>query len=323
MEPYAPPAAPYPGPPPSPPGPTGQAPLRWEITEVISGAWAVFQRQWMPLCVSMLIVGLIVAVPMIVLYVVGMFAVVAGSSAAASGGDPDVGGAVAVATMGGMFVAMFLVISLVMPIFTGRLLRMALTAVRGGTPTVGDLFSGEMRYGSMFALMLLQGMLIGFGYMLFVVPGVILALGLYFSAYLVIDQRMGAVDAMKASWKLTTGRKGEVFVVMLVFGLISAGCGMIPFVGHFIGYSLMMLGISIVYLRLMGEWAPVLPQPQQVPYPAQYAQQGYSQPGYPQQQPYGQQPYPQQQALRAVQPPYGGSYGPPYGGGGYGPPPGP
>jgi uncharacterized membrane protein len=219
----------------------------------------------------------------------------------------------------GIFGAMFLVISLVMPLFTGRLLRMALTAVRGGTPTVGDLFSGEMRYGSMLALMLLQGMLIGLGYMLFIVPGVILALGLYFSAYLVIDQRMGAVDAMKASWKLTTGRKGEVFVVMLVFGLISAVCGMIPFVGHFIGYSLMMLGVSIVYLRLMGEWAPVVPQPQ-VPYPAQYGQQPYGQQPYG----YGPQPYPQPAYGQPPPPPPGGygGYGPPYGGGN-GPPPGP
>jgi hypothetical protein len=267
----------------------------------------------------MLIVGLIVAVPMMILYLVGMFAIVGASSAAASGGDPDAGGVIAITMFAGIFGAMFLVISLVMPLFTGRLLRMALTAVRGGTPTVGDLFSGEMRYGSMLALMLLQGMLIGLGYMLFIVPGVILALGLYFSAYLVIDQRMGAVDAMKASWKLTTGRKGEVFVVMLVFGLISAVCGMIPFVGHFIGYSLMMLGVSIVYLRLMGEWAPVVPQPQ-VPYPAQYGQQPYGQQPYG----YGPQPYPQPAYGQPPPPPPGGygGYGPPYGGGN-GPPPGP
>ncbi|MGD0526838.1 MAG: YciC family protein [Polyangiaceae bacterium] len=300
MQPYAPPAAPYPGPP-APPGPTGQAPLRFEITEVISGAWAVFTRQWMPLCVAMLIVGLIVAVPMILVYVVGMLGFIAGSQAAIGGGDPD-GGVIALAMFGGVFGAMMLVMCLVMPLFTGRLLRMGLTAVRGGTPTVGDLFTGEMRYRSMLALMLLQGMLIGVGYLLFIVPGVILALGLYFSAYLVIDQRMGAVDAMKASWKLTTGRKGEVFIVMLVFGLLSAVCGMIPFVGHFIGYAMMLLGVSIVYLRLMGEWAPVLPQPQAA-YPAQYGQQPYA-------PPYG-----------GAQPPpaggYGG-YGPPYGGG---PPP--
>ena len=81
VQPYAPPAAPYPGPPPQP-GPTGRAPLRFEISEVISGAWEVFTRQWLPLCVSILIVSLIVAVPMVLLYIVGVFVVLAGAGAA-------------------------------------------------------------------------------------------------------------------------------------------------------------------------------------------------------------------------------------------------
>ena len=66
MQPYAPPAAPYPGPP-ATPGPTGRAPLPWEISEVLSGAWNVFTRNWAPLCVGMLIVGLIVGGPMMLL----------------------------------------------------------------------------------------------------------------------------------------------------------------------------------------------------------------------------------------------------------------
>jgi len=297
---------------PAPPGPTGQAPLRFEITEVVSCAWEIFTRQWMPLCVGMLLVGLLVAVPTIVLYMAGMFIVIS-TTGAAAGADPDFEAVIGIAVFGGIFGAMLLVTCFVMPLFIGRLLRMALTAVRGGTPTVGDLFTGEMRYGSMLALMLLQGMLIGLGYMLFIVPGVILALGLYFSAYLVADQRMGAVDAMKASWKLTIGRKGEVFVVMLVFGLLSAVCGMIPLVGHFIGYSLMLLGVSIVYLRLMGESVRSCRRGRSRT-PRRRAPTRAVRTATLRQQPYAQQPPPPAGG-------YGG-YGPPYGGGN-GPPPGP
>lgn len=292
MQPYAPPAAPYPGPEVTP-GPTGRMPLTWEISEVLSGAWNVFTRHWAPLCVGMLIVGLIVGGPMMVLYIVMMVASVAAGEASASRGgapDPDAGLAIALG-FAGVFVGFMLLILLLTPVFIARLMRMAMTAVRGGTPAIGDIFRGEMRYGSMLALSLLQGTLIFLGYLLFVVPGVILALGLYFSAFLVVDQRMGAVDAMKASWQLTNGKKGQVFVVMLVFGLVSAGCGFIPFVGHFIGYSLMLLGISIVYLRLMGEAVPFLPAP---PMPHPYTQQpqygaygGYAPPP----PPYGQPPY--------------------------------
>jgi hypothetical protein len=284
VQPYAPPAAPYPGPPRNQ-GPSGRAPLGFELTEVLSGAWNVFARHWMALCTGLLVVGCLVGVPLMGLYVVGVLVAVAGSSAVASHGGPDPGTAMALAMLG-LLAGAIPIIFLLTPIFAARLLRMSLTAVRGGTPAVGDLFRGETRYGAMLALMLLQGLLIGLGYLLFIVPGVILAIGLYFSAFLVVDQRMGAVDAMKASWELTRGRKGEVFGTVLVFGLVAAGCGLVPLVGHFVGYALMMLGMSIVYLRLMGEWAPVLPPP--APYPG--APYGGYPPPYGQQPPYGPAP---------------------------------
>jgi uncharacterized membrane protein len=263
----------------------------------------------MPLCVGMLLVGLIVGAPIMVLYFVGI-GVVAGAGTAASEGEQGAA-AIAIGAGIGVFVAIMLVVHLVAPIFTARLLRMFLTAVRGGTPTVGDIFKGETRYGSMVALTFLQSTCIFLGYLLLIVPGVILAIGLYFSVYFVVDRRMGAVEAMKASWAATKGRKGQVFVLMLLLGLVSAGCGMIPFVGNFIGYSLMFLGISIAFLRLMGEPVPVLPAPPPPAYPAQW-----------QQQPWGQQQQAgPQQPPAGFRPPYGGGYGPPPGGG-YGPPPG-
>jgi hypothetical protein len=193
-----------------------------------------------------------------------------------------------------------MLVLLLSPIFTARYLRMAMTAVRGGTPVVGDLFKGEMRYGSMLALVFLQMTLTSLGYLFFIVPGVILAIGLQFSAFFVVDRRLGAVDAMKASWQVTSGRKGQVFVVMLLFGLVAAGCGFIPFVGHFIGYAIMFLGLAITYMRLTGEAAPVLPAPA-VPYPPPYGPPPpYGQPpGYPQPPPYGPPP---------PQGPYGGGY---------------
>jgi uncharacterized membrane protein len=250
----------------------------------------------------MLIASLIIALPLIVVYVAIMVMAITASEAANSG-NPDAGATLALA-MGGVVLLAGLLVFLVAPIFTARLLRMSLTAVRGGTPQVGDLFKGEMRYGSMLALTLLQTFCIFLGYLLLIVPGVILALGLYFSVYFVVDRRMGAVEAMKASWQATNGRKGQVFVLMLLLGLVAAGCGFIPFVGHFIGYSLMMLSVSIAFGRLMGERLPVLPAPPPPAYPPQWQQAQ----GWPQQQ----QPWPQQQP----------GYGPPPPAGGYGPPPG-
>ena len=296
VQPYAPPTAPY-GNVPSAPGPTGRMPLDWEIGQVISGALNVFQRNWTPLCVGILIVGMAVGLPLIFAYV-GVLFVSIGAGAVAQNGAPDEGALVALAIVG-VVLALVALVVLLMPIFMARLIRIAISAVRGNTPVVNDIFKGEMRYGAMLALLLLQSTLVGLGYMCFIVPGVILAIGTHFAAFLVVDQKMGAVDALKASWQLTKGRKGAVFGIVIVLSLVNMGAGLIPFVGHFIGYSLMMLGLAIVYLRLLGEPAPWLP-PEASPYRGQaaYGPQGYPAPGYAPQG-YAQQGYAQPQALQA------------------------
>lgn len=298
MQPYAPPKAPYEPPPPPGPGPGGP-PLSIEPTDVLSGAWNVFTRQWTPLCVGILIMGAILAVPILVVYIGGMAMAVAATETASRGGDPDAGIAIALGFVGVVGAVMMLVF-LLSPIFTARYLRMVMTAVRGGTPAIGDLFKGEMRYGSMLALVVLHALVVGLGYMLLIVPGVILAIGLQFSAFFVVDRGMGAVEAMKASWELTKGRKGQVFVVVLLMGLVAAGAGMIPFVGHFIGYSIMFLGLAIAYMRLTGEAAPVLPAPA-IPYPPYGPPPPYGAPP----PPYGAPPY----GGAPPQGPYGGGYG--------------
>jgi hypothetical protein len=60
-----------------------------------------------------------------------------------------------------------------------------------------------------------------FGFLLLIVPGVILMLRLPIFANLVIGQGLGPVEAMKASWKATRGSSGAIFVVMLVLNLAS------------------------------------------------------------------------------------------------------
>jgi uncharacterized membrane protein len=258
-QPYAPPAA-YGAPVAAAPSDAPGRSLPWEIGEVLSGAWNVFQRHWAPLCVGILIVGVAVGIPILIFYVGAVFAVIAAINGGGGGSGGGLG-APELALVAGVATPLVAALFLIPPIFLGRLIRMSITALRGGTPEVGDLFRGETRYGPMLGLLFLQSMCIYLGYLLLIVPGVILSVGLHFSAHLVVDRRLGAVEAMKASWRLTRGHKGQVFLLVLVLGLVAAVCGFIPFVGHFIGYCLMLLSLSIVYLRRMGEAVPVVPPP--------------------------------------------------------------
>lgn len=75
--------------------------------------------------------------------------------------------------------------------------------------------------------------IVGFGIMLFVVPGIIFWCKLAFTPYLVVDRKMRAVDAIKESWRMTTGHAWKVFSVGLLAvpiflaGLICFGVGIV------------------------------------------------------------------------------------------------
>jgi uncharacterized membrane protein len=110
-----------------------------------------------------------------------------------------------------------------------------LRAVRGEKFEVKDMFSVfENDYLNVVLANLLQYAIIGFGFMLLVVPGVISACRLAFVRYLVVDRKMDPVTAVKESWRMTRGHAGSIFLMGLlcvpifIAGLICFGVGVVP-----------------------------------------------------------------------------------------------
>ena len=109
-----------------------------------------------------------------------------------------------------------------------------LRAARGGTPDVGDLFAAfRGDYWQAVLAGLLISALVGIGMVLLVVPGVIAAVRLAWVPYLVIDERLAAVDAVKASWERTRGHGMTIFAIgllaipIVLVGLLLLGVGVI------------------------------------------------------------------------------------------------
>ncbi len=66
-----------------------------------------------------------------------------------------------------------------------------------------------------------------------IIPGIIFACKLAFTPYLVVDRKMGAVEAVKESWRMTGGHAWKVFFIGLlaipisIVGLLCLGVGII------------------------------------------------------------------------------------------------
>jgi uncharacterized membrane protein len=272
--------------------------LPWTIGDVLTASWNLFTKQWIPLVFSYFIVGLVGSIPIVIAMFAFMFAGMFASTHASHGrrmGDDEA--TMMIAAMGGGVLLALVITMIISAFFQAGLIRIWLVVVRGGTPKIGDVLQGRSRFFAMLGATFLTGVLQGLGYVCLVVPGVILSIGLCFTQFFVADKDMGPIAAMKASWDLTRGRKGQLFL----FGLVAVGVigaiNMVFALATYVAVPIFAVASAIIYERLQGRVAPAFVAPPMPP------------PGY------GQyaQPYAQPQAPYGASPPgfHGGYGGPP------------
>ncbi len=108
-----------------------------------------------------------------------------------------------------------------------------LKAVRNDQLDIKDMFEAFQNYWNAVMASLLVGAIVGIGFVLVIVPGVIFACKLAFTPYLIVDRKLGVIDAVQESWRLTNGHGWKVFALGLlaipifIAGLLCVGVGVI------------------------------------------------------------------------------------------------
>jgi uncharacterized membrane protein len=230
----------------------GGASPTWSPTEAYSYAWTLVTKRFGQVAVPIVIGGVVTGLIVGVLYALFVFAPqmlvqqgVVDSSIAA----------VLTLLASSVFGICYLA---VLSYMLGGFHTVALKAVRGQPTTASDAFSGGKYMLTCFVGLIVFEIVTGIGYLLCVVPGVILACGLWFWAFCVVDQGLGGVDALKKSWEMTKGQKMNIFVFFLL--------SIVVYIAGYIACVLPVLLISApmilvasawIYLRLKGE--PIAP----------------------------------------------------------------
>jgi uncharacterized membrane protein len=98
---------------------------------------------------------------------------------------------------------------------------------------IREVFDGFKNYLNIILANILVVALIGFGIVLLIIPGIIIACRLALVPYIVMDKKLDPIKAVEESWKMTKGYGWTIFGMALICipifigGLILVGVGVI------------------------------------------------------------------------------------------------
>lgn len=118
-------------------------------------------------------------------------------------------------------------------LFTCGLIKLALHVFEKKTISASLLYSEHKYYVQMLLGTILNGIAVGLGMILLIIPGIIIGIKLSMFKYFIIEKNMSSVDALKASWNMTNGYVWELFLFALlrigvmILGILALGIGVL------------------------------------------------------------------------------------------------
>lgn len=129
-------------------------------------------------------------------------------------------------------------------------ISMTLRLVNGERASLKDLFSHAHLFLRFLAASILMGILVLLGFLLFIIPGVILSLRLWFVGFVLVDMNVGPVEALRRSWDITRGATLRLLLFGVVLALVNLAGLLALFVGIFVSVPVTLIAVAYVYRTL-------------------------------------------------------------------------
>jgi hypothetical protein len=121
-----------------------------------------------------------------------------------------------------------------------------LKAVRGEKPEFTDIFIFQKNYLNVVLAHLLTSAIVMVGFVFFIIPGIIFLCKLVFVPYLVTDRKMEATEAIRESWRMTSGYGGKIFLM----GLLAIPISLAGILLLGIGFIFAIMWISLAFAAI-------------------------------------------------------------------------
>jgi uncharacterized membrane protein len=97
---------------------------------------------------------------------------------------------------------------------------------------------------------ILYGLAIGVGFILLIIPGIILSARLQLYIYYIVDKNQGPIEALKSSWNATRGHTLNLIGALIVAIIINIAGAIALGVGLFVTYPATVLAGVYIYKKL-------------------------------------------------------------------------
>lgn len=131
--------------------------------------------------------------------------------------------------------------------------RAILGLLAGKPPEIGMMFSGFDRFGQAFVASLIIMIGVSAGFILFIVPGVILLIMWMFVSLVLAETQLDFWEAMKASADLTAGYRWELFGLLLACLVVAIAGALVCCVGIFVAQPVIMTAMALAYRFLQAQ----------------------------------------------------------------------
>ncbi len=106
---------------------------------------------------------------------------------------------------------------------------MALLSVRGKKPELSEILNKAHLWLKMLGLFIVYGLMVIFGLIALIIPGIYLAVRYWPAAYILVeDGKVGVFDAFARAQNLTKGKIPPLLVAFFIFFFLFAGLTIVP-----------------------------------------------------------------------------------------------
>lgn len=130
------------------------------------------------------------------------------------------------------------------------ILAVALQLIDNRPATYTDIFSMYPYVGRFLIATILGGFMIVLGLIVFIIPGIYIALRLSQTGFIIADWKLSAIPALKKSWEITRGQTLQLFFLCLVIMVLNVAGAIFFLIGLVITIPVSTMAMAYVYRKL-------------------------------------------------------------------------